>query len=120
MGLVDYTRTAQQVDCQIRAFQPWPTAYTYWHRNEGEAMRLIVLRAVPDPNQSTNRPAGEVVLAQPEQLSIACGQGTVINLVSVQPSGKKPQLIGEFMRGYRVQAGDRFGGEPAPFSQKVH
>jgi len=113
MGLVDYTRTAGQVDCQIRAFQPWPSAYTYWHRVNHEPMRLIVLRAIPDASQSTDRPSGEVVAVRPDQVSIACGQGTVVNLVSVQPSGKKPLSIADFLNGYRVQVGDKFGGEAA-------
>jgi len=111
MGLVDYSRTAQQVDCQIRAFQPWPSAYTYWHSANSEPTRLIVFRAVPDYTQSTDCPAGEVILVKKDQVSIACGQGTVVNLVTVQPSGKKPMAIGDFLRGYRVLVGDRFGGE---------
>jgi len=111
MGLVDYIRTAHQVDCQIRAFQPWPSAYTYWHRTAGEPVRLIVMRAIPDATQSSDRPAGEVIQVKTDQVSIACGQGTVTNLVTVQPSGKKPMAIGDFLRGYRVQVGDRFGPE---------
>lgn len=111
MGLVDYSRTAYQVDCQIRAFQPWPSAYTYWHSAGTEPTRLIVFRAVPDVSQSSDRPAGEVIQVNKDQVSIACGQGTVVNLVTVQPSGKKPMTIGDFLRGYRVQVGDRFGGE---------
>lgn len=114
MGLVDYTRAAQQVDSQIRAFQPWPTAYTYWHRNGEPSMRLIVQRALPDGELTTDRTPGEVIHVKADQVSIACGQGTVVNLVSVQPSGKKPMAIADFLRGYRVQVGDRFGGEQTP------
>ncbi len=86
-------------------------AYTYWHRNAGEPVRLIVMRAVADPTQSSDQAAGKVILVKPDQVSIACGQGTVVNLITVQPSGKKPMAIGDFLRGYRVQVGDRFGGE---------
>lgn len=111
LGLVNYSRTAQQVDCQVRAFQPWPSAYTYWHRATGTPLRLIVLRAIPDATQTTDRPPGEVVLVKADQVSIACGQGTVVNLTTVQPSGKKPMAIADFLRGYRVQVGERFGSE---------
>lgn len=111
MGLVDYTRTAHQVDCQIRAFQPWPSSYTYMHRTAGEPIRLIVMRAIPDLTQSSDQTAGKVILVKPDRVSIACGHGTVVNLVTVQPSGKKAMAIGDFLRGYRVQVGDRFGGE---------
>ena len=41
-GLIDWSRTAEQVCNQIRAMQPWPTAYTFLHSKGKPAMRLIV------------------------------------------------------------------------------
>jgi methionyl-tRNA formyltransferase len=111
MGLVDYTRTASQADCQIRAFQPWPTAYTHWHKGTGATLRMLVLRAEPAEGQVTDRAPGEVVAVLPDRIQIACGDSSVLNLLRVQPSGKKPQDVTEFLRGYRVQVGHRFGGE---------
>lgn len=111
MGLVDFKRTAHQVDCQVRAMQPWPTPYTYCHRQNGGPLRLIVLRAEPDPAQTTDQLPGQVIGLSADSCSIACDQGTVIRLVSVQPSGKKAQSIADFIRGYRLQVGDRFGAE---------
>jgi methionyl-tRNA formyltransferase len=112
LGLVDFSKSAQQVDRQIRAFQPWPTAFTYWHRVGSQPMRLIVQKASIVPNSHTDRPAGEVVAVNAEQLGIACGDGSVVNLLILQPAGKKVQPIREFLRGYRVQVGESFGGEP--------
>jgi len=111
LGLVDFSKPAPQVDRQIRAFQPWPTAYAYWHRPNLPPMRIILLRAAADPALNTNRPAGEVMVVQGDQLSIACGDGSVVNLLSLQPAGKKILSTREFLRGYRVQVGERFGGE---------
>lgn len=110
MALIDFNRTASQVDCQIRAFQPWPNPYTYLHRGSGQPLRLIILRATPDPSQQTDKAPGEVVHVGPNQLCIACGQGTVLNLHTIQPSGKKEQAVAEFLRGYRVQVGEKMGG----------
>lgn len=112
MALIDFTRTASQVDCQIRAFQPWPNPYTFWHRSSGQPLRLIVLRATPDASQQTEKAPGEVIQVGANQLSIACGQGTVLNLHTIQPSGKKVQPVSEFIRGYRVQVGEKMGGLP--------
>jgi methionyl-tRNA formyltransferase len=109
LGLIDFSKSAHQFDRQIRAFQPWPTAYTYWHRPNSPPMRIILVRAVADPTLNTNRPAGEVVAVQEDQLSIACGDGSVVNLLTLQPAGKKVLSIREFLRGYRVQIGERFG-----------
>src|SRR5205814_2671049 len=44
-GLIDWSRPAIAVCNQIRAMQPWPTAYTHLHREGHEAIRLIVQRA---------------------------------------------------------------------------
>src|SRR4051812_14841045 len=45
MGLIDWTKPAEQVCRQVRAMQPWPTAYTYLHRAGKEPLRVIIVRA---------------------------------------------------------------------------
>src|SRR5207249_11211732 len=44
-GLIDWNRTAEQVCNQIRAMQPWPTAYTFLHRQGQPALRVIITRS---------------------------------------------------------------------------
>src|SRR5262249_7443949 len=46
-GLIDWTRTAEQVCNQVRAMQPWPTAYTYLHRQGQPPVRIIIWKARP-------------------------------------------------------------------------
>ncbi len=41
-GLIDWTRSALGVKNQIRAMQPWPKAYTFWHRPGSAPARLIL------------------------------------------------------------------------------
>jgi methionyl-tRNA formyltransferase len=106
LGLIDFTKSASQVDRQIRAFQPWPTAYTNWHRTGTDPLRLIILRAEPHGTERTDAKPGEVVHAAAENLSIACGDGSVVNLITLQPSGKKALGVREFLRGYRVKVGE--------------
>ena len=43
-GLIDWSRTAEQVCNQIRAMQPWPTAYTFLHRPGTAPLRVIVTK----------------------------------------------------------------------------
>jgi len=47
MGLIDWLKPAEEVCRQIRAMQPWPTAYTFLYRAEQPPLRLIVYRARP-------------------------------------------------------------------------
>jgi methionyl-tRNA formyltransferase len=108
-GAIDWTRRAEQVINQIRAMQPWPTAYTYWHRPDHPPMRLLVIRAGIAVGEGSGRP-GTVVRVQDDALHIAAGTG-LVSLLQVQPAGKRVMRIGEFLRGHRVHVGERFGGE---------
>src|SRR5262245_51415141 len=49
MGLIDWTKSREQVCRHIRAMQPWPTAYTYLHRTGKPATRIIVNAAEEFP-----------------------------------------------------------------------
>ncbi|MBY0228288.1 MAG: hypothetical protein K2W96_03295 [Gemmataceae bacterium] len=107
-GLIDWTRGAEQVRCQVRAMQPWPTAYSFWRREGKPALRLIVhtARALPD---AVAEPPGRV-LPSPSSLLVATGSG-VVEVLELTPQGKGRMTGAEFVRGRRPQAGDRMGSE---------
>jgi methionyl-tRNA formyltransferase len=64
---------------------------------------------VVDPDAAL-APPGTVLEAAGTRLVIAAGQGAVMPR-SIQPAGKRPQEIDEFLRGHHVRPGDRFGPE---------
>jgi len=107
-GLIDWGRTAAEIDNQVRAMQPWPMAHTFWHRPRGPSLRII-LHEVAVTAAVTSAPAGTVVAAG-DHLRIAAGRGE-LELVRLQPAGKGVLTAAEFLRGYRFQVGDRIGGE---------
>ncbi len=109
-GLIDWSRSAEQVVNQIRAMQPWPTAYTFWHRQGHAPMRLIVHTALAIPFSKDTGPFGTVCLVTKENVGITAADGFVF-LIDVQPSGKRLMRMSEFLRGQPVQEGDRFGPE---------
>ena len=41
-GLIDWSRPAAAIKNQIRALEPWPKTYTFWHRPDGPPLRLIL------------------------------------------------------------------------------
>lgn len=115
-GLVDWSRSPQQVCNQVRAMQPWPKPYTFWHRTGSGPMRLIVVEVEPltpspadEANQEKRQP-GEVLKAAGDQLILAAG-GLPIRVVRVQPAGKRDLTAEEFLRGYPVQPGEIWGPE---------
>jgi methionyl-tRNA formyltransferase len=95
--------------------QPWPVAYTYWHRREpagSEPVRLIVHETKPIEEQGA---AGEVLEARGDNLVVAAGEGA-IRIVTIQREGKKPGPVAEFLRGNHVEPGDRMGDPPKSVS----
>jgi methionyl-tRNA formyltransferase len=119
-GLVDWSRDAAFIERQVRALQPWPTAYSFLHI-PGEATQRLVLVDVdavdatgdnnPAANQSTHL-AGEVIAHAAGPLVIRTGDGALA-VRKLQPAGKRVMAVEEFLRGRAVPVGSRFGAEQA-------
>jgi methionyl-tRNA formyltransferase len=103
-GLIDWNQAAQAVKNHLRAMQPWPTAFTFLHRPGKEPMRIVICAAiVHDKALSPGEPQAEA-----GRLWIGCATGS-LEMLEIQPAGKKPMKSAEFLRGYPV-TGARFGG----------
>ncbi|MCA9055286.1 MAG: methionyl-tRNA formyltransferase [Planctomycetaceae bacterium] len=110
-GLVNWSRTAAQIDCQIRAMQPWPMPYTFLHAEGRPVQRLLILQIRPtDGSSDLSTIAGEVLPSPPGRLFVRCGDGAV-EVLRLQPAGKRAMAAEEFLRGHAVPSGARFGGE---------
>jgi methionyl-tRNA formyltransferase len=101
-GLVDFSRIATEIHNRLRGFQPWPGAYTQFR---GKNLKFI--NALPEDTLSNLEP-GELRVGD-EKLFIGCGQRTVLQLLQVQPEGKRIMAAREFINGYRPAAGERLG-----------
>jgi methionyl-tRNA formyltransferase len=114
-GLIDWSRSGREVCNAIRAMQPWPTAYTFWHRAGQPPLRLILHRATWRPASAAGAAGlapGEVLTGGEGQwLSVAAGSGDVVDVHELQPAGKRRMSAAEFLRGRKPQAGDRLGPE---------
>ena len=107
-GQIDWSRSAHEIDCQIRALKPWPGTFTYLPRTGKPPLRLLVERAEPaDDPPDTARP-GTVVQVE-RGLVVATGNGG-LRIDRLQPEGKKPLAADEFVRGYRLEVGTRLTG----------
>lgn len=102
---IDWSRSAEEIWWQIRAFAPTPGAVTVLH---GQPIK--VLQALPLSSMSTGAPGILVATESKSGLIVATGNGT-LRLLSVQPAGKRAMSDVEFLRGAHVAAGDRFGTE---------
>ncbi len=104
-GLVDFTRSAAEIYNRFRGFQPWPGAYA---RFRGSILKLVALqRAASVPADLHLAPATLAVIG--ERLLVGAGEGTAIELLTVQPENRKPVSAAEFVRGARLTSGERLG-----------
>ena len=103
-GRLDWTLPAAQLDRQVRAYDPWPGAYTTW-----QGQRLKVLRARPLTDWRERGQPGQVVALAPDGLPVITGAGA-LELLEVQLAGKKPMAAGVFARGQRELIGSLLGG----------
>jgi methionyl-tRNA formyltransferase len=101
-GLVDFNSNATEIHNRLRGFQPWPGAYTQFR---GKGLKLI--SAMPEDTPSNLAP-GELRVGD-EKLFVGCGQRTVLQLLQIQPEGKKVMAAREFTNGYHPAAGERLG-----------
>lgn len=111
-GRVDWTRSAQQIANQVRAFKPWPGTYLFLPQRKGQALRVILDQVRVVSNEELNgmdvsrlRP-GEIVAAPANQWWIAAAEG-ILAVEQLQPAGKRLMPVNEFLRGHRLEPGMR-------------
>jgi methionyl-tRNA formyltransferase len=101
-GEIDFHRSAEEIYNRLRGFQPWPGAYTNFR-----AKNLQVWDA--KPLQRAMKEAELVV--ETDRLIVGCGEGTALELLVVQPEGKKRMAVRDFVHGYRPQSGEKLGAK---------
>jgi len=101
-GVIDWTQPAQVIHNRIRGFQPWPGGTTTFR-----GQMLAVTRTRVAEGSGAAAP-GTLHVAQ-KKLYAACGGGTALELVELQPAGKKRMSAADFLNGARPQEGERLG-----------
>ncbi len=103
-GRIDWSKSATAVHDQVRGMSPWPGAFT---TARGRPLKVHATRAMQGSFASIA--PGRVVLADKTRVLVACGEG-VVDLVTVQPEGRKAIRGAEWVMGRGVAEGDVLGG----------
>jgi methionyl-tRNA formyltransferase len=106
-GLVDWSRPARQIERQVFGMQPWPTAFTFLQRPDGDPLRVILLDVDVVESQQPQTSPGTVRAIEADAIVVQCGDGPLA-IRRLQPAGKKPMNAEEFLRGYSLRPGDVF------------
>lgn len=102
-GRIDWSKSPMEIERMIRAFSPWPGAFTSW---KGE--RLILHSGRVTDEAAPCGPPGEVTAADGNGIVVCCGGGA-ISIARLQRQNKKALEAADFLRGTRLLAGDVLG-----------
>ena len=101
MAVIDWSRSAHEIDCLIRGLNPWPIALTTL---SGERLKVFAAEKA-----AGNGEPGTVLEADPKKgLTVACGEGA-LTLTEIQLVGGKRMKATDFLRGHAVEKGSRLG-----------
>jgi methionyl-tRNA formyltransferase len=103
---IDWSLSASQIACAIRAFDPKPGAFTTLGGVETKLFGARV--ASSDPAAGGSNAPGTVLAIEETGALISCGSGAV-RVTDAQPAGKRRLTMNELARGRSLRVGDRLG-----------
>lgn len=103
MAVIDWSKSAHEIDCLIRGLNPWPIALTTL---SGERLKVFAAEKA-----AGNGEPGTVLEADPKKgLTVACGEGA-LKLTEIQLVGGKRMKATDFLRGHVIEVGTKLGDE---------
>ncbi len=99
MAVIDWSKSAHEIDCLIRGLNPWPVALTTL---SGERLKVFAAEKA-----NGNGEPGTVLEADPKKgLTVACGEGA-LKLTEIQLVGGKRMKATDFLRGHAIEVGTK-------------
>ena len=99
MAVIDWSKSAHEIDCLIRGLNPWPIALTTL---SGERLKVFAAEKA-----AGNGEPGTVLEADPKKgLTVACGEGA-LKLTEIQLVGGKRMKVNDFLRGHAIEVGTK-------------
>jgi len=100
-GRIRWSLPAREIARRVRGFHPWPGA---WTTLDGTILKVLRARADDAPTQAEPGTLADAT----DGIRVACGSGTQLTLIEVQPESRRPMTARAFVAGRRLAAGARF------------
>ncbi len=101
-GLIDWNRSAEQIDRLIRGLDPWPTGYTFL----GD--RKLQLFAPQVIHEESSRSPGTILRADQDGLLLATARNCLL-IREIKPEGRGRMSVAAFLNGCPIELGSRLG-----------
>jgi methionyl-tRNA formyltransferase len=102
-GRIDWTKSAVEIDRKIRAFTPWPSAYTFLDQK-----RIKITRGKTQGGKAHGFSPGEMLGVNKTGIRVSCGQNSMYLIEELQPEGKKAMNAYAFTLGTQISPGAKF------------
>ena len=103
-GIIDWNKTASQIDCQIRAYTPYPLCFTSYN-----GVKVTILKAHPSEAKTSEKPGTVLPYQKSVGIEIACGDGSILVATELQQEKKKAMDYKSFINGARNFVGSILG-----------
>ena len=104
-GLINWTNSAVQIKNQIRGFNPWPGAFTFY----GD--KMLKLWKVEEESFSQMAESGTIIRADTKNgLIVSTGKGA-LKILELQPEASRRMTAEEYLIGHTVMAGEKLLSE---------
>ena len=103
-GKIDWRESAIKIHNQIRAYYPWPGALTLFH---GKRLKILKAQVVESSAKQEKTPGTILKIDSGGGIQIQTQTG-ILELLRLQPEGRREMSASEFARGERIKEGDRF------------
>lgn len=107
-GLIDFHQPADFLRRQVHALTPWPGVTTELHTANGATpipLKLLRVRIGPPSAPDARHESGTIL--DPSRGVISCANHTTLEIIELQPAGKRPMDWASFARGRPIPAGSR-------------
>ncbi len=103
-GHIDWSKSAEEIERQIRALTPWPGTFTLWQNRQLKILKGHVLESMAKITSFSAHAPGKVFVDNQNQLCVQTGNG-IFCIDIIQPEGKNAMDSKQFLNGYSAIIG---------------
>jgi methionyl-tRNA formyltransferase len=102
-GVIDWQQSAETIHNRVRGLQPWPLVSVHL-----DGQRYLLHRTRPTGNRAAGAPGTILEAAGDRLIAAAGGDGESLQILQLQPEGRRVMSAREFLAGRRIQPGMQF------------
>jgi len=101
-GLIDWTKSSDEIFNHIRAMNPWPCAYT---QVDSKMLKVWGARKILNPKSQNPNESGKIIEINNDGIVVGTGDGAIL-LTEVQIESSRRMSAADFIKGHSIKAGD--------------